>query len=139
MVHHLIPIKLTRDNYLLWKAQTVPYLRSQHLYGFLDGSQPTSPQVLTSSTNVVAQILPNPNFQSWHLQDQMILSAFNLISFRNRFGSSLSSKVNLPATIMVVTVTFTLANLGVVLHLNPSNPIIDMDMAVVNIPSINIT
>jgi hypothetical protein len=52
---------------------------------------------------------------------------------------ALSSKVNLPATIMVVTVTFTLANLGVVLHLNPSNPIIDMDMAVVNIPSINIT
>ena len=26
-IHHLIIIKLTRDNYLLWKAQIVPYLK----------------------------------------------------------------------------------------------------------------
>ncbi len=38
--HHLVTIKLTRENYLLWKAQIVPYLRGQHLFGFLDGSQP---------------------------------------------------------------------------------------------------
>uniref|UniRef100_A0A2N9E6L3 Integrase catalytic domain-containing protein n=1 Tax=Fagus sylvatica TaxID=28930 RepID=A0A2N9E6L3_FAGSY len=42
-VHHLITIKLTRDNYLLWKAQIVPYLRGQHLFTFLDGSRPASP------------------------------------------------------------------------------------------------
>jgi hypothetical protein len=40
VVHHMVTIKLTRENYLLWKAQIVPYLRGQHLFGFLDGSQP---------------------------------------------------------------------------------------------------
>uniref|UniRef100_A0A2N9HHK9 Reverse transcriptase Ty1/copia-type domain-containing protein n=1 Tax=Fagus sylvatica TaxID=28930 RepID=A0A2N9HHK9_FAGSY len=47
-VHHLITIKLTRDNYLLWKAHIVPYLKGQHLYGFLDGSRPTPLPVLTT-------------------------------------------------------------------------------------------
>ena len=27
-IHHLITIKITRDNYLLWKAQIVPYLKA---------------------------------------------------------------------------------------------------------------
>ena len=51
-IHHLITIKLTRENYLLWKAQIVPYLRDQHLYGFLDGSRsvPSSTITNTSST-----------------------------------------------------------------------------------------
>uniref|UniRef100_A0A2N9FHD2 Uncharacterized protein n=1 Tax=Fagus sylvatica TaxID=28930 RepID=A0A2N9FHD2_FAGSY len=40
VVHHLVTIKLTRENYLLWKAQIVPYLRGQHLFDFLDGSRP---------------------------------------------------------------------------------------------------
>uniref|UniRef100_A0A2N9I499 Reverse transcriptase Ty1/copia-type domain-containing protein n=1 Tax=Fagus sylvatica TaxID=28930 RepID=A0A2N9I499_FAGSY len=39
-IQHLITIKLTRDNYLLWKAQIIPYLRGQHLYGFIDGTKP---------------------------------------------------------------------------------------------------
>jgi hypothetical protein len=47
VVHHLVTIKLNRDNYLLWKAQIVPYLRGQHLFGFLDGSRPAPPQILT--------------------------------------------------------------------------------------------
>jgi hypothetical protein len=37
-VHHLITIKLTRDNYLLWKAQIVPYLCGQYLFGFINGT-----------------------------------------------------------------------------------------------------
>uniref|UniRef100_A0A2N9GZ53 Reverse transcriptase Ty1/copia-type domain-containing protein n=1 Tax=Fagus sylvatica TaxID=28930 RepID=A0A2N9GZ53_FAGSY len=67
-VHHLITIKLNRDNYLLWKAQIVPYLKGQHLFAFLDGSRPAPPQLLPT-------LLPNPDFQAWHLQDQLILSA----------------------------------------------------------------
>ena len=45
--HHLITIKLTRENYLFWKAQVVPYLKGQRLYGYLDGSTLAPPQSLT--------------------------------------------------------------------------------------------
>ena len=69
-VHHLITIKLTRDNYLLWKAQIVPYLRGQYLFGFIDGSRPAPSPVSASDSDE-----PNPDFQAWHLQDQLIMSA----------------------------------------------------------------
>ena len=74
-VHHLITIKLTRDNYLLWKAQIVPYLRGQHLYGFLDGSTMAPQSTIAAATARVTTIVPNLEFSSWHLQDQFILSA----------------------------------------------------------------
>ena len=72
-VHHLITIKLTRDNYLLWKAQIVPYLRGQHLFGFIEGTQSPPPQFLPSTTEFSQQ--PNPAFLQCHAQDQLILSA----------------------------------------------------------------
>ena len=75
MVHHLITIKLTRDNYLLWKAQIVLYLRGQHLFGFLDNSRPAPPQTLPVTTDDTTQPQPNPGHQTWLIQDQMILSA----------------------------------------------------------------
>ena len=74
-INHLITIKLTHDNYLLWKAQIVPSLKGQHVYGYLDGSTPNPPQVITIEANGDTQALQNPEFQHWHLQDQMILSA----------------------------------------------------------------
>ena len=30
---HLVTVKLTRDNFLLWKAQIVPYLKGQKVFG----------------------------------------------------------------------------------------------------------
>ena len=74
-VHHLITIKLTRDNYLLWKAQIVPYLKGQHLFGFIDGTQPPPPQFLPLSTTESSQPRPNPDFLQCQSQDQLILSA----------------------------------------------------------------
>jgi hypothetical protein len=75
VVHHLVTIKLTCDNYLLWKAQIVPYLRGQHLFGFLDGSRPVPLQSLTITTDGTLKLQPNPDFQAWLIQNQMILSA----------------------------------------------------------------
>uniref|UniRef100_A0A2N9GIX5 Reverse transcriptase Ty1/copia-type domain-containing protein n=1 Tax=Fagus sylvatica TaxID=28930 RepID=A0A2N9GIX5_FAGSY len=69
-VHHLITIKLTRENYLLWKAQIVPYLKGQYLFGFIDGSRPAPSQISASDSDA-----PHPDFQAWHLQDQLIMSA----------------------------------------------------------------
>ena len=74
-IHHLITIKLTRENYLLWKAQIVPYLKGQHLYGYLDGSIAALPQSLTIEVGGDVQVIQNPDFGHWYLQDQMILSA----------------------------------------------------------------
>ena len=45
-IQHLITIKLNRDNYLLWKTQITPYFKGQHLFGFLDGTQPAPSQFL---------------------------------------------------------------------------------------------
>uniref|UniRef100_A0A2N9HPM9 Retrotransposon Copia-like N-terminal domain-containing protein n=1 Tax=Fagus sylvatica TaxID=28930 RepID=A0A2N9HPM9_FAGSY len=74
-IQHLITIKLNCDNYLLWKAQIVPYLRGQHLYGFIDGTKPAPPPFLAVQASSTTAILPNLEFSTWHTQDQMILSA----------------------------------------------------------------
>jgi hypothetical protein len=74
-IQHLITIKLTRDNYLLWKAQIIPYLRGQHLYGFIDGTKPAPASSLAVQDSGPTAALPNPDFYIWHTQDQMILSA----------------------------------------------------------------
>ncbi len=74
---HLVTVKLTRDNYLLWKAQIVPYLKGQKVFGYVDGSISMPPQAILASNDGLITI-PNPAFLTWE-QDQMILSA--LISF----------------------------------------------------------
>ena len=35
---HMLTIKLTSSNYLLWRNQFVPLLASQELFGYLDGT-----------------------------------------------------------------------------------------------------
>ncbi|KAK1604283.1 hypothetical protein QYE76_027956 [Lolium multiflorum] len=59
---HLLPLKLTPDNYLSWRAQVLPLLRSRYLEGYVDGSLPC-PSVY------------HPAYHAWVAQDQAILSA----------------------------------------------------------------
>lgn len=66
---------MTIDNYLLWKAQIVPYLKEQQRYGYFDRTTPAPPRVITISADGATQALQNSEFRHWHLQDQMILSA----------------------------------------------------------------
>ena len=40
---HFVTVKLNRDNYLLWKAQIIPYLRGKKVFGYIDGSIPQPP------------------------------------------------------------------------------------------------
>ena len=78
-IHSLVTVKLTKDNYLLWKTQIVPYLHGQRLFGFVDGtiSSPSltiiNPEAATSQT-VHAEI-SNPHYSTWYDQDQVVLSA----------------------------------------------------------------
>jgi hypothetical protein len=74
-LHHVITIKLNRDNYLLWKAQLIPYLRGQHLLGYVDGTTPLPSQMISqTSESGETSLLPNPAYARWIQQDQIILS-----------------------------------------------------------------
>jgi hypothetical protein len=108
-IQHLITIKLNRDNYLLWKAQIVPYLQGQHLYGFIDETKPAPPSSVAAHTSDTAAV-PNPEFYTWHTQDQMILSA--LIS-------SLSLKPCLPMWSNAPHPVLSGSALNACSHLNP--------------------
>ena len=67
---HMVTIKLTPTNYLLWHRQFVPLLESQDLMGYLDGS------FSAPTTQVCAEndLVPNPAYKKWHTQDNILLS-----------------------------------------------------------------
>ncbi|KAG7979759.1 hypothetical protein I3843_05G147400 [Carya illinoinensis] len=78
-IQSLVTIKLTKDNYLLWTAQIVPYLCRQQLYDYVDGTIlpplayiPNPPEVVSSDTTFT-KIL-NPQYTAWYNQDQLVLS-----------------------------------------------------------------
>ncbi|KAF5452112.1 hypothetical protein F2P56_027145 [Juglans regia] len=66
---HFITLKLTIDNYLLWKAQIVPFLKGHQLYGYVDRTLPKPPSTINAAVN--------PAYTRWLLQDQLIISAIN--------------------------------------------------------------
>jgi len=69
-------IKLNHDNFLLWKAQLIPYFRGQYLFGYIDGSIPKPPKIISVThpeTFVVSKRL-NPSYSQWVRQDNLILS-----------------------------------------------------------------
>jgi hypothetical protein len=71
-----VTVKLNPDNYLVWRAQVLPLLRSYYLDGYVDGTIPCPPpmlQVLAPDGTPMA--LPNPAHRQWTAQDQAILSA----------------------------------------------------------------
>ena len=75
-ISNIVSLKLTPDNYPLWKTQLLHYFRGQDLFGYLDGTLTCPPKILTSSnpaTNTVIQI-PNPAHHQWLRQDSLILS-----------------------------------------------------------------
>jgi hypothetical protein len=63
---YLLPIKLGHDNYLFWKAQITPLLRSNGLLCFVHVP------IATEGGMVLVQ---NPDHGAWIQQDQAILSA----------------------------------------------------------------
>jgi hypothetical protein len=61
-IHHAVTIKLTKKNYLLWRAQLLPYLRSTNLMGYLDGSTLTSAKQVAQSTAAGVELVSNPTY-----------------------------------------------------------------------------
>ncbi|KAK4424666.1 Retrovirus-related Pol polyprotein from transposon RE1, partial [Sesamum alatum] len=69
-LHHAVTIHLTKTNFLIWRAQLLPYLRSTKLLGYLDGSIAAPAQYV----NAGAAQVPNPAYSQWYDQDQQVLS-----------------------------------------------------------------
>lgn len=67
---HFITLKLIIDNYPLWKAQIVLFLKGNQLFGFIGGTVSPSPPSNPDGT-------VNPKYMCWLLQDQFIISTIN--------------------------------------------------------------
>ncbi|GKD28594.1 putative RNA-directed DNA polymerase [Tanacetum coccineum] len=68
-VLHMITIKLSSNNYLIWKNQMMPLLAYQKLTGYVDGSIPMPSSTITSGESTS----PNPAYSSWVAADQRAL------------------------------------------------------------------
>jgi hypothetical protein len=53
---NLITTRLSLDNYLLWRVQIFLLLHSRHLDGYIDGTLPCMPKLVSAVTAVGAQI-----------------------------------------------------------------------------------
>ncbi|KAF0904992.1 hypothetical protein E2562_039333 [Oryza meyeriana var. granulata] len=71
-----IPVseKLTRENYLLWRAQVLPAIRAAQLEGFLDGSESEPPKTLTVDKDSKKMEVANPDYVTWRVRDQHVLT-----------------------------------------------------------------
>src|SRR4051794_13492193 len=74
-IGNLITLRLTRDNFLLWKTQAVPALASNGLFGYVSGFETAPPHTITEGTGDAAQEVANPAFLRWYQQDQLVMIA----------------------------------------------------------------
>lgn len=70
-IHHLVTLKLTENNYPLWKTQFKPILKGHGLTGFIDGSKPIPPRTLPDSD------AENPEFTAYEEQDSLLVGWLN--------------------------------------------------------------
>lgn len=72
-IGHVVNIKLTCNTYLLWKAQMMPCLHSQHLLGYVDRSALCPERMVKESTSTSTTQVPNPEYQHWVQKDQLVV------------------------------------------------------------------
>ncbi|KAJ0536278.1 putative RNA-directed DNA polymerase [Helianthus annuus] len=66
---HMLTIKLSSTNYLVWRYQVFPLLSHQKLAGYVDGTiQAPEKNIITDGAEV-----PNPDYSSWLEVDQRVL------------------------------------------------------------------
>lgn len=71
-IHQAVTIRLTKTNFLLWRAQLLPYLCGAKLLGYVDGSFPAPATEILATDGTTT--IPNPAYASWYDQDQQVLS-----------------------------------------------------------------
>ncbi|BFG30589.1 hypothetical protein CerSpe_168630 [Prunus speciosa] len=70
-ISYVVSTKLDRMNYIIWKAQFLPMLKSTSLIGFVDQTN-LCPSQFTSD-----DVTSNPAYVDWHKLDQELLSWIN--------------------------------------------------------------
>ncbi|KAF6150345.1 hypothetical protein GIB67_034044 [Kingdonia uniflora] len=71
--NQMVSVKLTFTNYLLWKSQFLPMLRSQKLISFVDSGRPQPPKMVVLDEKEQ----PNPEYLAWEYDDQLVLCMIN--------------------------------------------------------------
>ncbi|WVZ62530.1 hypothetical protein U9M48_012269 [Paspalum notatum var. saurae] len=71
----MVTVKLTGENFLLWTMQLFPYLRSQKLMGYIDGTRERPSPTITEGEGDDARSVANLVFEQWYQQDQLVMSA----------------------------------------------------------------
>ena len=66
---HMVTIKFSSSNYLLWKSQLLPLLESQELIGYVDETIEISPRFTLENSQT-----PNIKHVAWKHTDQRLLS-----------------------------------------------------------------
>lgn len=70
--NHPLSIKLSTDNFLIWRKQIVSTVRGHRLHHYLDDSVSPPPKFATPADKTAGTI--NSEFLDWEQQDQLILS-----------------------------------------------------------------
>ncbi|KAK9931673.1 hypothetical protein M0R45_018942 [Rubus argutus] len=70
----LMPIQLTKDNYLLWKSLFIPFLKAHDMLNLAEGREHCPPQFPTSSTEDKKE---DPAYTNWIKRDQIFLTWIN--------------------------------------------------------------
>jgi hypothetical protein len=65
-ISHLVSVKLSDNNYLVWESQVKPFLLGQNLWRFIDGSHPCPSRILFPSDKSESSTssLANPDYVS---------------------------------------------------------------------------
>lgn len=65
------PIKLTNNNYLLWRSQVIATINANDLEDMIDSSKsPPSRTLINIDSDQTVVTTPNPQFQIWRRNDQ---------------------------------------------------------------------
>ncbi|KAL9411117.1 hypothetical protein AB3S75_044828 [Citrus x aurantiifolia] len=68
-------IKLTSNNYLLWRSQVVATINANDLEDLIDSSKtPPSRMIINIDSDQTVITTPNPQFQIWRRNDQQLMS-----------------------------------------------------------------
>ncbi|XP_010264417.1 PREDICTED: uncharacterized protein LOC104602429 [Nelumbo nucifera] len=69
-ISHSLPIKRIHDNYLSWRVQMTPVLRTHKLLGLVEGTMQAPP---THIDGLDGQRVINPEYDNWVQLDQLVL------------------------------------------------------------------
>ncbi|KAF3781526.1 hypothetical protein EJ110_NYTH36755 [Nymphaea thermarum] len=70
-VSNFVSLKLTHNNFLLWKTQILALIESQDMEGFLTGSTPAPPNSIIDLADP-QKLISNLKFESWRRSDHLV-------------------------------------------------------------------